>query len=908
MALSKCIDDEVDSYPPPIPRRHPLRQSSLHQASRAPTRVNVLLSSMTPSALPKPDVCPNDTRHEPVGASHTQTSQDIYLDNGQAVTTTFERAKVKANIPSNDTLRVAPARRAEDNVSLASTKSSLTDGLKRYSSFFRRRNTPILPEDNERQARQHGIENAVAKLRQSMDISDTLSISSYGNGDAVTQVIAEYEHEDTRVEAWLQRGAQDAQAPESDCTSAMQSTPATPTLQRPRALTIFPPASPVTGKREYASPLSPMNNGRDAYGNLIPTNTQDYFDTPLSPTPSKLQSVAEGTTGVSKSSLPSLRGGGGWWNNLGIYQAGKHPVLAEQKSNTNLGDSVRKIAAEISKGKGPIDIQGQSLSRLENNGEDPQVRHASPRITAPSHGQSSVRVDDGWSEPTDLEIERLPPQTSKRWEPSANAQFGSVQNIRKDTLRTQTPSSPISPNQIDFQRDAALGKLTTSYGAGIRSLLANTTPSVRNDFGPNYRKPMFPVARPTSPVSQSNYSARPQKRWDNDQITRSPPQSPLPPPPPHSTGPANNFVNSAAEIATRKYWQECPPSEAGSFDEIAYELQSLQLGESVSVAGRVYAPRAVPIQQANQTRPDNFEERQKEALVRFLPLCRKAMSEYNEHYSKYRSALQNGNMSIQSYDAHMGYLASNIEKSLIHSSKTSGYVILKDENSILNAMDTSDGYAVYQDMLHTTDPALWQRLEDQYQLAHPMQNPIQARESNSKTARRVGGKISRFLLAAPSDPDLKTHSTKRKPTFWNTPSIPTHLLSAQTDIKGKGRADTNPNTIPITSSTLQNSTSKYTGTTAVTPTPSTSSKTSTPKSKTRTLPSFNPAFNAYVRHSPSLVAETDHSSWPEGDSQGNWRDVRAPKPKPGPTMRGGAGNVSKKQRCKEEWLRSAFGW
>jgi hypothetical protein len=635
-----------------------------------------LLSSMTPSALPKPYVCPNDTQHEPVCASHTQANHDIYLDNGQAVTTTFERAKAKAKIPSNDTLRVAPALRVEDNVSLASTKSSLTDGLKRYSSLFRRHSTPILPEDSERQARQHGIEKAVAKLRQSLDIPDTLSISSYDNGDAVTQVTVEDEHEDTRVEAWLQRGAQDTQAPESDCTSAMQSAPATPTLQRPRALTIFPPASPVTGKREYASPLSPMKNGRDAYGNLIPTNTQDYFDTPLLPTPSKLQSVAEDTTGVSKSSLPSLRGGGGWWNNLGIYQAGKQPVLAEQKSNPNLGDSVRNIAAVNSKGKGPIDIQGQSLSRPENNSEDPQVRHGPPRITAPSYGQASVRLDDGWSEPTDLDIERLPPQTSKRWEASANAQFGSVQNRRKDALRTPTPSSPVSPNQINFQRDSALGTLTIPYGAGIRSPLANTTPGVRNDFGPIYKNAMFPMARPASPDSQFSYSARPQKRWDNDQITRSPPQSPLPPPPPHSTGPANNVVNSAAEFATRrKYWQERPPSEAESFDEIAYELQSLQLGESVSVAGRAYAPRAVPIQQANQTRPDNFEERQREALVRFLPLCRKAMSGYNEHYSKYRSALQNGNMSIHSYDAHMGYLASNIERSLAHSSKTSGYVV-----------------------------------------------------------------------------------------------------------------------------------------------------------------------------------------------------------------------------------------
>ena len=234
--------------------------------------------------------------------------------------------------------------------------------------------------------------------------------------------------------------------------------------------------------------------------------------------------------------------------------------------------------------------------------------------------------------------------------------------------------------------------------------------------------------------------------------------------------------------------------------------------------------------------------------------------------------------------------------------------------SILNAMKTSDGYAVYQDMLQTTDPALWQRLEDQHRLAHAIQDPIPASyKSDLKAARRIGGKIGRFLLAAPSDPDLKTHSTKRKPpSFWNTPSIPTHLLTPETGSKGKGRVDPAPS-IPITASTLLNSTT-YAGTTAETLTPSTSSsKTSTPKPRNRTLASFNPAFNVYARPAPSLVADTDHSLWPEGDSQGNWRDVRAPKtktkPGAGPSMRGGGGaGVEKMRGRKGDWLGLRFGW
>ena len=419
-----------------------------------------------------------------------------------------------------------------------------------------------------------------------------------------------------------------------------------------------------------------MNNGRDAYGNLIPTNAQDYFETPLSPTLSKPQSVVGSATGVSKISLPSLRGGGGWWNNLGIYQAGKQPVLAEQKSNPNLGGTARSMETKTSKGKEPIYIQGQSSDHPENNSENPHIGRAPPRITASSNDQSSVRIDDSWPEPTYMKIERLPPETFKRWEPSANAQFGSVQNRRKDAIRMPTLSSPVSPNQINFQRDAALGKLTTPYGAGIRSPVANTTPRVYNDFDPISRKPMFPIPRPASPNSQYSYSARPQKRWDNDQVARSPTQSPLPPPPPQSMGPADNVVNSAAEIAMRNYWQERPPSEPGSFkNEVSYELQSLQVGESVSVAGQATAPRSAPLQEFDQTTPETFEERQREALITFRPMCREVMSGYNEYYSKYRNALQNRIMIIQSYNAHMDILARNTEKALTHSSEVSGYVV-----------------------------------------------------------------------------------------------------------------------------------------------------------------------------------------------------------------------------------------
>jgi hypothetical protein len=61
-------------------------------------------------------------------------------------------------------------------------------------------------------------------------------------------------------------------------------------------------------------------------------------------------------------------------------------------------------------------------------------------------------------------------------------------------------------------------------------------------------------------------------------------------------------------------------------------------------------------------------------------------------------------------------------------------------------------------MLKQTDPSLWQRLSKKHHATHSSDQP---RGSSLDQARQVAGRIARFMLAAPSDPDLKTHSTRR---------------------------------------------------------------------------------------------------------------------------------------------------
>jgi hypothetical protein len=235
-------------------------------------------------------------------------------------------------------------------------------------------------------------------------------------------------------------------------------------------------------------------------------------------------------------------------------------------------------------------------------------------------------------------------------------------------------------------------------------------------------------------------------------------------------------------------------------------------------------------------------------------------------------------------------------------------------------MNDPNSYAIYHELISTTNPTLWSRLESQHGQAQI--KIIQARptttltqmprdSSSLKSARRIGGRIARFIFAAPSDPDLKTFS-KRKVMDWDTTSMPLPWmdpmamvgLSSPINIDGgeswtfgslknkdkdkskvKGKAKPEPGGESVTgyeflassdqaakskamvTGTFSKSKTRWTGTTAV-PTPL-----DRPTKPTRQLPSFNPAYNAYRRSISSAVgtdAATEEILWPEGDSKGNW--------------------------------------
>ncbi|USP76571.1 hypothetical protein yc1106_03845 [Curvularia clavata] len=118
---------------------------------------------------------------------------------------------------------------------------------------------------------------------------------------------------DTKVFDWLTHGLSDSSPTEA--VSLMRNSRDSDRSFAPRyvPLSLFPPKSPLGDVREYMPrnslsinsvyPASPLNNGRDAYGNHIPSNTRDYLTAHSQPSlPNPLATKDEKTFSSEKPS------------------------------------------------------------------------------------------------------------------------------------------------------------------------------------------------------------------------------------------------------------------------------------------------------------------------------------------------------------------------------------------------------------------------------------------------------------------------------------------------------------------------------------------------------------------------------------------------------------------------------
>jgi hypothetical protein len=259
--------------------------------------------------------------------------------------------------------------------------------------------------------------------------------------------------------------------------------------------------------------------------------------------------------------------------------------------------------------------------------------------------------------------------------------------------------------------------------------------------------------------------------------------------------------------------------------------------------------------------------------------------------------------------------------------------ILKDEFSILEALNTTDGFAIYQDMLKSTNSDLWQKLADQHHMAQTMHSPTnKPRGSSIDQARQVAGKIARLMLAAPSDPDLKTYSTRRPSDAQPNTSMPLAFMDWMDPMSAAASSGTTNNdawrvqrknnkpkeaekhvvmrheaidTIDTIDFAPHSSVpSRLTGTAATA-----NDRNAQWYTGHHTAPAPAPQVHAerpgppIRRNSHATTTASDQSMWPEGDSLGNWQDVKRPVD---PHLRGGAGKAEKVKAKKSKPWRSVM--
>jgi hypothetical protein len=669
MAQPEFFGWQQDFHTPPIPPRNPLRERNLNQGlphRRQENRGEELADVPFPAA------------RRFLGKSPRELT-DMQLDISTAVYVSTDNSLFmwKTNVARH----MARSPCDEDKALQTSTRRSLTGGFTQYSSYLEQGKSPVLHGSNEKLAKQLEIEDVMARIQRNSELAEPTRDVSAQDG---TSLGKRREEEEARVEAWLERRpvGNPSSLPESPPQSST-SLDFLPQVKVHYPFTTSPPTSstaPTIGRRTYASPktpLSPLNNGRDVYGNYIPTNTRDYSVTNSPPTSPALQPIQE-EEAPRQNPMPHLRGGGGgWWNSLGIGQPQIRKEPSLQLSTPETGSSHRNTPIQMLKEK--VSDGGQNIFSNTSNAPDggSQIVRGVGSVNAKTETRGKAAVEDDWFDESDCEtfdIESLVPPT-EQIQSSANPQFGSVQERRRG--RSKEPSFP-TPDHRAADDDFTYGRANfattddrltpdarpaADIGRGRHPTLSDLSPV--NAFPNN-------STCPESSRSDFSYGAREHKRWNRQPASGPPPTLAPPPLPPQGTLPTNEALRSAAPLSPLQHQREYPPSVAESYEDEAWELQSLRFGESVSVTGR--GPQGDPRRRTNETVLEEYQASQKRAQIQFRPLCQDIMTRYKAEMSSHERALQRNEISLEQYKMFLEWNVSNRENSLKHSAETSGYL------------------------------------------------------------------------------------------------------------------------------------------------------------------------------------------------------------------------------------------
>ncbi|KAG9190747.1 hypothetical protein G6011_08835 [Alternaria panax] len=230
-------------------------------------------------------------------------------------------------------------------------------------------------ERSKRLVEQVEVQGCVPSVQGSRDCTTSATHVSHANHSNNTSPSSGYSAEkmDTKVSDWLVRGFL---SPSSDEPGSPKQTTSNSNRRFPPrdvSLSLFPPASPSTGRREYTPPrsplarpacsMSPLNNGRDAYGNYIPSNKRDYLTAHSPLTSPKVQVIPESHKFSEQGiSAPMVRLRGGGWNGFkSFWKPAGTEEFGQSFSSTSLQHSVGRDSTL--RGIPPTNYAGRSESR-----------------------------------------------------------------------------------------------------------------------------------------------------------------------------------------------------------------------------------------------------------------------------------------------------------------------------------------------------------------------------------------------------------------------------------------------------------------------------------------------------------------------------------------------------------------
>lgn len=424
---------------------------------------------------------------------------------------------------------------------------------------------------------------------------------------------------------WLQRKNLTTSPEESVCSYVTS----TSSIDRaPPSLSLFPPFSPITNKREYVSPLpqlsplsplSPLNNGRDAYGNYIPTNTLDYFTAkspPTSPVISPIMDVS------NLSTVPSLRGGGSWLNNIGFARNGKDK---SSTANSNISRScVQNGRQDPPRESIPIPAGSRPLTNINSN-----------------YGRSNLPVRD---KPRNQDPKCSTVSDHKNGNPKGRqTHLKQPENMGSHFAQAKLPVCVSSDPSI------------RSYSEQTWSATGLTeTPTISLERENMTATPPIPVMNPRRKMRNSVVPAV-----------------------------ATEKCHTFGQYITPNHPQREPKDIEPDYDS-GSDIKSLIPDESVSVAGqardddypsRFHRPRAVPRETKSDPSPEEIEVWQNQVQARFKACMQEIMAIYNANISSIKRALRLNQISQEFHDKQAAQYNTSMEQSLKSAAEDTGYVV-----------------------------------------------------------------------------------------------------------------------------------------------------------------------------------------------------------------------------------------